>query len=160
MTFINARRRLNIFFTTICNLFFSRFITRNNHEFHYKFFVQQAFRRRLQFCFRDCKSLHQNDVLCFYHEENHNCRISKNYIRSCDVAIRRFEKRCFEQRIRFYERILNKNLLSHEDKKTIKHRFSFANERTNRTLKSKFKTLFTSVLLRKTNKMSKLFIFD
>jgi hypothetical protein len=87
--------------------------------------------------------------------------VSSHYnIRSCDAQIRRFERRCLEQRICFYERILSEHLLSHEDEKTIKHRFSFANERTNRTSKSEFRTFFTNVLLRKTNEMSKIFISD
>ncbi len=135
-------------------------MTKNNHEFHYKFFVKQTFKRRLRFYSRDNKSLHQNDVLYFCHKENHNCRINKNHFRSCDAQIRRFERRCLEQRIRFYERILSEHLLSHKDEKTTKHRFSFADERANRTSKSEFRTLFTNVLLRKTNEMSKIFVSD
>ncbi len=106
------------------------------------------------------KLLHQDNVLYSCHEKNHNCRINRNYIRSCDAQIRRFEKRCLEQRIRFYERILNENLLSYKNEKMTKHHFSFVDERTNRTSKSKFKTLFMNVLLRKTNEMNKIFTFN
>jgi hypothetical protein len=51
-------------------------------------------------------------------------------------------------------------LLSHEDKKTIKHHFSFADRRSNKTSKSKFEAFFTSVLLRKADWMNKILIFD
>jgi hypothetical protein len=135
-------------------------VIKDNHEFHYRFFVKQTFKRRLRFCSRDNKSLHQNDALYFCHKENHSCRIDEDHIRSCDAQIRRVKRRCFEQRIRFHERILNRHLLSLEDKKTTKHRFSFADRRSNRTSKSEFEALFTSVLLRKTDRVSKIFISD
>ncbi len=45
-------------------------------------------------------------------------------------------------------------------KKTIKHRLSLANWRLNRTSKSKSKAFFTSVLLRKANRMNQIFVFD
>jgi hypothetical protein len=110
--------------------------------------------------FHDNKSLHQDDVLHFCHEENQRDRINENHIRSCNAQIRHVKKRCLEQRIRFYERILNKHLLSFENEKTIKHRLLFADRRSNRTSKSEFETLFTNVLLRKTNRMNEIFIFN
>jgi hypothetical protein len=38
--------------------------------------------------------------------------------------------------------------------------FHFANRRSNKTSKSEFKALFTSVLLRKANRMNKILVFD
>jgi hypothetical protein len=60
----------------------------------------------------------------------------------------------------FTKRILNRHLLSHENEKTIKHRLSFADRWSNRTSKSKFEALFTNVLLRKADRMSKILTFD
>jgi hypothetical protein len=129
-------------------------------NFIINFSLNKYLKRCLRFYSRDNKSLNQDNVLYFCHEENHDCRINKDYVRSCHAQIQRFEKRYLEQRIRFYKRILNKHLLLHENEKTIKHCFSFTNERTNQTSKSKFETFFTNVLLRKTNEMNKIFIFN
>ncbi len=64
---------------------FSKFMTRNNHEFHYKYsfvqrnvinqfdFVKQTFKRRLRYLFRNRESLYQNDIIYFCHEENNCC---------------------------------------------------------------------------------------
>jgi hypothetical protein len=150
----------HFFYDDLQSLFFSKFVTKNNHEFHYKSFVKQTFKRRLRFCSCDNKSLHQDNALYFCHEENHDCWINKNYIRSCDAQIRRFERRYLEQKIRFYERILNEHLLSHEDEKISKHRLSFTDRRLNKMSKSKFEAFFTSVLLRKANRMNKILVFD
>jgi hypothetical protein len=100
------------------------------------------------------------NILYFCHEENHYDWINEYQVRSCDAQIRRVKRRCLEQRIRLYERILNRHLLSHEDEKTTEHRLLFANRRSNRTLKSEFETFFTNVLLRKTDRMNKILVSD
>ncbi len=139
---------------------FSRLMTRDNHEFYYKSFVKQAFRRRLRCLSRDRESLYQNDIIYLRHEKNNCCWINKDHLRARNAQIRRFKESRFWQRFNLHQHILSRHLLSHEDEKTIKHRFSFADERSNRTSKSKSRTLFTSVLLRKVNRMSQISVFD
>jgi hypothetical protein len=65
-------------------------------------------------------------------------QISLSRLESRRVEILVETSRFYEQPS-FYERILNEHLLSHENKKTIKHRFSFADERVNRTSNQKLK---------------------
>ncbi len=61
------------FLRRFANFFFSRFMIRDNHKFHYKFLVKQTFRRCLRCLFRDRKSLYQNNIIYFRHEENNCC---------------------------------------------------------------------------------------
>ncbi len=147
-------QRFAIFF------FFSKFMTRNNHEFHYKSFVKQTFKRCLRCLFRDRESLYKNDIIYSRHEKNNCCWVDKNHFQARNTQIRRFKESRFWQKFNLHQRLLNQHLLSHENEKTIKHRFSFANWRSNRTSKSKSKALLTSVLLWKANWMSQISVLD
>ncbi len=139
---------------------FSRLMTKDNHEFYYRFFVKQTFRHRLRCLSRDRESLYRNDIIYSCHEENNCCWINKNHLRARNAKIRRFKESRFWQRFSLHQRILSRHLLSHEDEKTIKHHFSLANEWSDRTSKSKFKAFFTSVLLRKANRMNQISVLD
>jgi hypothetical protein len=147
-------RRFAIFFL------FSRFMTKNNHEFHYKSFVKQTFKRHLRCLSRDRESLYENDIIYSRHEENNCCWVDKNHFRARNAQIWRFKKSRFWQTFSLYQRLLNRHLLSHKDEETTKHRFSLADRWSNWTTKSKFRALFTNVLLRKTNRMSQISAFD
>ncbi len=139
---------------------FSRLMTRDNHEFYYKSFVKQAFRRRLRCLSRDRESLYQNDIIYLRHEKNNCCWINKDHLRARNAQIRRFKKNRFWQRFNLHQRLLSRHLLSHEDEKTIKYRFSLANWWSDWTSKLKFKAFFTSVLFRKANRMNQISVFD
>jgi hypothetical protein len=147
-------RRFAVFFS------FSKLMTKDNHKFHYKSFVKQAFRRRLRCLSRDRESLYENDIIYSRHEENNCCWVDKNYFRARNAKIQRFKKSRFWQRFSLYQRLLSRHLLSHENEKTTEHRFSLADRRSNWTIKSKSKALLTSVLLRKTNRMNQISAFD
>jgi hypothetical protein len=72
---------------------FSRFLTKDNHEFYHKFIFEQARSQRLRCVSRDCRSLYENDIIYSRHKKNYRRQSDQNDFRSCDLEIRSAQKR-------------------------------------------------------------------
>jgi hypothetical protein len=73
--------------------YFSRFLTRDNHEFYHRFTFEQTRNQHLRCLSCDCKSLYENDIIYFCHKKNYRRRFDRNDFRSCDLEIRSIQKR-------------------------------------------------------------------
>ncbi len=80
-------RRYAIFFS------FSRFLTRDNHEFYHRFIFEQTRSQRLRCLSRDYKSLYENDIIYSRHKKNYRRRFDRDDFRSCDLEIRSIQRR-------------------------------------------------------------------
>jgi hypothetical protein len=126
----------------VANFFnFRKFKTRLNNEFHHWFVIFKTSKDRVRLDFNDNRLLYQIQFIHFI-KKNLKCWIFNERIDRWNVyQVWKIRFHCHESRLFLHFQVLIFALLSFVNTFTIQHRLSFANERTNRKIKSNFRIL-------------------